>query len=176
MAPEESITLLSVHKLGSDDNPPLSPLSMVSSEDESRLSSPGLPSEENRAVGGGAEVVGASSDEVKEKGNIGAEVKREEEEEEEEEKEEEEVKRKAGAQRAIENSTKKRESLDIDDELAPPKSRYRKSALKRTQPTPVLTGPIYTSTSASGEPLDSEGQERRRQRSGGTLRECCSVM
>ena len=66
------------------------------------------------------------------------------------------------------------ESMEIDDQLCPKTERNpRKSVLRKREPTPVHTGPTYTSTSPVGEPYDSNGQKRS---STSAARECCSVM
>ena len=80
--------------------------------------------------------------------------------------------KKRGSELAIENAQK--QALDdIEEQLAPNKSSRnpRKSVLKRTQPTPVHSGPTYTCTSPVGEPYDSDGDRRQQ-----TGQECCSVM
>ena len=90
---------------------------------------------------------------------------------------------KRGTQRAIQKMPQRPDSIEIDDQLSPTAAASsscssscrnpRKSVLRKTNPTPVHSGPTYTCTSPVGEPYDSEG---RRRGSSGNGRECCSVM
>ena len=70
------------------------------------------------------------------------------------------------------------EALEIDDPLSPatkepPGRNPRKSVLRKKDPTPIHTGPTYTSTSPLGDPYDSSGKRRSSTSVG---RECCSIM
>ena len=124
--------------------------------------------EEEEGGDGAAGKAGGEEEGVGDGGRGGSGAKEEEEEE-----GERDVKlKKRGSELAIENAQK--QALDdVEEQLAPNKSSRnpRKSVLKRTQPTPVHSGPTYTCTSPVGEPYDSDGDRRQQ-----TGQECCSVM
>ena len=94
-----------------------------------------------------------------------------------EDREEEKSLTKRGSPLAIQK-VQRPDSLEIDDSFSPkttePSSiNPRKSVLRKKDPTPVHTGPTYTSTSPLGDPYDSTGKRRSSTSVG---RECCSVM
>ena len=88
-----------------------------------------------------------------------------------EDRDDEETTRQKGHGKSSLQQLRRPDSLEIDDQLSP--KRERKSVLRKRDPTPVHTGPTYTSTSPVGEPFDSSGQKRSGTRVG---RECCSLM
>ena len=94
-----------------------------------------------------------------------------------EDREEEKSLTKRGSQLAIQK-IQRPDSLEIDDSFSPKTTESscrnpRKSVLRKKDPTPVHTGPTYTSTSPLGDPYDSTGKRRSSTSVG---RECCSVM
>ena len=75
----------------------------------------------------------------------------------------EEGERKGGWQKDLDLDTS-----EVDKALAS-KRPPRKSNLKRTQPTPITTGPTYTSLSSAGD-NDEQNYSRK------SGRECCTIM
>lgn len=159
------VELTSIRKLSTGDDVAPEPHASVStptagSEDssaEKSLVADGPPSPVEKQSEGGTE-----RDEEEREGGGG---------------EEEKMLTKRGSQQAIQK-LQRPESIEIDDPFSPkstePSGRNpRKSVLRKKEPTPVHTGPTYTSTSPLGDPYDSSGQRRSSTSVG---RECCSIM
>lgn len=169
---EEAVKLTSVTKLTTGDS-----INVTSTEPRTSTPPP-LPTDEAKKSLAADENKEVNSAEQSPGDNEAGAVEENEEEsgetrdkKEENEGEEEGVVSKRGSQRVIQQKLERPESLEIDDQLT--SNRHpRKSVLRKTNPTPVHSGPTYTCTSPVGEPYDSDGQKR----SSGTRRECCSIM